>query len=460
VKLLNNIVTFAFVRYGFSSDQQLILMKRIFFFLFLMFCSSFLKHISAQNTSFNYTQTCFGDQTTLVASSTLPDASISTWQWDLDGNGTYEKSGKIIISLFTSSNPIPVKLKITPTAGPADSAIQNVTIDPLPLVNFIANNLCETRSATYISQSTIDAGFITQYLWDFNNDGVTDDNSNDTVNYTCGPAQTYLTKLTCVSNKGCSAFAQKVTTVYSNPVAGFVVANTCFGNNTLFTNTTTTSNPDYYTWDFGDGAGNVSAGNTVHGYATAGNYNVQLIAVTQAGCRDTVTSAVTIHPNPAVTFQFSGDTVLFAGSSVTITVAGGSFNYSWSSGESTDNITVSQTGTYTCQVTDANGCTTDLTTSILVKGIPDSVVVSGGSILTPNDDNINDVFMIDNIAAYSNCDLNIYSMWNDEVYSVKGYKNDWKGTNKSGEPLPAGAYYYIIKCDDKQLMKGNINILR
>jgi hypothetical protein len=51
-------------------------------------------------------------------------------------------------------------------------------------------------------------------------------------------------------------------------------------------------------------------------------------------------------------------------------------------------------------------------------------------------------------------------VWNDEVYNVKGYKNDWKGTNKSGEALPAGAYYYIIKCDEKDMIKGNINILR
>ena len=140
-------------------------------------------------------------------------------------------------------------------------------------------------------------------------------------------------------------------------------------------------------------------------------------------------------------------------------MAGGSFNYAWSGGETTNNIAVSQSGTYSCQVTDANGCTADLNSNILVKGIPDSVAVSG-SILTPNDDNINDALIIENISAYSGCDLSIYSMWNDKVFEVMGYKNDWKGTNSSGGPAPAGAYYYIIKCDDKTMLKGNINILR
>lgn len=415
--------------------------------------------LCAQTSNFSYTQTCYGSQTTLVASSTLPDTSISIWQWDLDGNGSYELTGKKIISLVTVNDTIAVKLKITPKTGTADSTTKNVIIDPLPQVNFIANNLCEARSAVYASQSGILTGSITQYLWDFNNDGITDDNSNDTVSFICGPAQTYITKLTCVSAKGCSAFAQKTTTVYPNPVATYSFANTCLGSTTSFSGTGAAPNLDYYNWDFGDGTGNISSGSTNHKYAAAGNYNVQLIAVTQAGCRDTMVGPLVVNPNPAASLQFSGDTVLFEGASVTVTVVGGSFNYVWSSGEITDNITITQSGTYSCMVTDINGCTANLTTNITVKEIPDTVGVSG-FIVTPNDDNINDAFIIENISAYSACDLKIYSMWNVEVYWVTSYQNNWKGTDIDGNSLPAGAYYYMIKCDDKTLQKGNINILR
>lgn len=413
----------------------------------------------AQTPNFSYTQTCYGNQTTMVASSSLPDTSIATWQWDLDGNGTYEMSGKTIISLVTINDTVAVRLKIKPKTGLADSITKNVIIDPLPQVNFMANNTCESRAATFTSQSMIIVGNITQFLWDFNNDGVTDDNTNDTVSFNCGPAQTFISKLTCVSNKGCSAFSQKTTTVYPNPVASFSVANTCLGNSTGFSSTSTITNPDHYTWDFGDGNGNVSSGNTNHTFALAGNYNVQMIAVTQAGCRDTVTSAVIINPNPAAAFQFSGDTVLFEGGSVTITVAGGSYNYAWSTGETTDNIQVMTGGTYSCLITDGNACSTGLSANIVVNETPDTVVVSG-FLLTPNDDNINDALTIENISAYSSCDLKVYSMWNDEVFSVSAYKNDWKGTNASGGNLPAGAYYYIISCDEKPMLKGNINILR
>ena len=429
--------------------------KKIFWGVGLWLIAS----VSFAQTNFSYTQTCYGNQTTLVASSALPDTSISTWQWDLDGNGSYEMSGKTVITLVTINDTVAVRLKIKPKTGLADSTTKNVIIDPLPQGNFMANNTCESSAATFSSQSMVAPGSITQFLWDFNNDGVTDDNTNDTVNFNCGPAQTFVSKLTCVSNKNCSAFAQKTTTVYPNPIASFSFANSCLGNNTLFASTSTITNVDHYSWDFGDGNGNVSSGSTGHQFAAAGNYNVQMIAVTQAGCRDTVTSGVIINPNPAAALQFSGDTVLFEGGMVTITVVGGSFNYAWSTGETTDNILVMTGGTFSCLVTDANMCSTALSANIIVNETPDTVAVSG-FLLTPNDDNINDALMIENISAYASCVLKVYSMWNDEVFSVSGYKNDWKGTNASGDNLQAGAYYYIIQCDDKAMLKGNINILR
>jgi len=418
-------------------------MKSKHFTSLLVICVLLIQNLFAQTPNFNFTQTCFGSQTSLVATSSLPDSAISTWQWDLDGNGSYEMSGKSIISILISNDTVPVKLKITPKVGLADSITKNVIIDPLPQVNFIANNLCESRAAIYISQSIITSGSIAQFLWDFNNDGIVDDNSNDTVSYICGPAQTYVTKLTCVSDKGCSSFTQKTTTVYPNPVAAFSSANTCLGNTTAFTNSSTAVNPDYYKWDFGDGNLNVASGNTNHSYASAGNYNVELIAVTQAGCRDTALSVVTINSNPAASFQFSGDTTFYEGGTVTISVAGGAFNYAWSTGEVSNSISVSQSGNYSCSVTDGNGCFTNLATTILVHEVPDTIVVLG-VILTPNEDNINDALIIQNIDAYSSCDLKVYNMWNDEVYSTTGYKNDWEGKNKNDGYLPAGSYYYLL----------------
>lgn len=432
-------------------------------FLAAIFLFSIYMTAAAQSTDFSYTPTCFGQQTTLVGSSALPDTAISSWMWDLDGNGTYEMTGKTIISLFTTNDTLAVSLKVIPNFNPADSVTKNVIIDPLPLVNFLANNLCETYPATYISQSTISSGSITQFLWDFNNDGIVDDNSNDTVSYICGPAQTYVTKLTCVSDKGCSSFTQKVTTVNPNPTAAITINGTCLGDSTKFENNGIISNPDYFIWDFGDGAGNVSANPSYHTYSSAGNYPVQLIAVTQAGCRDTAITNVTINPVPDTKIIFvNNDSLLFDGSTVTLSIQDQGGNaYTWSTGDVTASITIALPGVYQCTVTNGSACSEILSKTLYLQTAPDSVEITGGSLLvTPNGDGYNDFLMIENLNAYANCDLKIYNVWNDEVFSTTGYNNDWGGTNKSGALLPAGAYYYMIQCDEKPLLMGNINILR
>jgi len=498
----------------------------------LSFCLVSCVFIIAQaqvTPNFINTQTCYGNQTTFVASSSLPDNSISMWQWDLDGDGTYEMSGKTIISLFTLNDTNAVMLKITPISGAPDSITKNVIIDPLPDVNFMANNLCELKAATYISLSTISSGSINQYLWDFNNDNVTDDNfSGDTAMYTCGPAQIYDTKLICVSDKGCSAFTQKNTIVYPNPTAAFSTSNACVNANATFTNNTDTTNINiaFFLWNFGDGNGNTTS-NPTHTYTTAGTYAVDLIAVSLEGCRDTASSSITINPLPMVVITPGGPTVFCVGgtvmldagigfssylwsnssnaqsiavsssgnynitatdangcsnmNSITVTanllpmvsitasdtilhpgssmilIADGASSYSWSTGSYSNNITITQSGTYKVLGTDANGCAA-WDSIVVMNENPDDVYVSS-NIMTPNGDGINEYLVIESIDNYANCDLTVYNMWNDEVYSVSGYKNDWGGYGNNGKQVPDGPYYYIIACDDKPVLKGNINII-
>ena len=182
-------------------------MKKIFTpFLLLLFATICF----GQNPNFTYNQTCFGSQTTLVGSSSLADSAVQMWQWDVDGDGIFDFNNKTIVYFFTTNDTVAVKLKITPNFGSPDSITQNVIIDPLPNVNFMVDNLCTGNIANYYNQSTIALGSITQWLWDFNNDGSPDNTSNDTVTYNCGGTpNTFLSRLTCVSDKGCSSFATK-----------------------------------------------------------------------------------------------------------------------------------------------------------------------------------------------------------------------------------------------------------
>jgi gliding motility-associated-like protein len=69
------------------------------------------------------------------------------------------------------------------------------------------------------------------------------------------------------------------------------------------------------------------------------------------------------------------------------------------------------------------------------------------SIMTPNNDGVNDLFVIPCLfdqVQYPNSQLIVISRWGDEVYrSNTPYNNDWRGTY-NGEELPVGTYFYIV----------------
>ena len=82
--------------------------------------------------------------------------------------------------------------------------------------------------------------------------------------------------------------------------------------------------------------------------------------------------------------------------------------------------------------------------------------------MTPNSDGKNDNLTIANITAYNDCGVIVFNRWGQAVFhSAKGYNNDWNGKDDSGNELPDGGYFYVIKCDGmKRDLTGPITILR
>ena len=75
---------------------------------------------------------------------------------------------------------------------------------------------------------------------------------------------------------------------------------------------------------------------------------------------------------------------------------------------------------------------------------------------SPNNDGINDRFVIQGVAPGHTMRLEVFNRWGQAVYQSDDYKNDWDGvtstTSKSGTParqgLPDGTYFYVLKLSD------------
>ena len=121
-------------------------------------------------------------------------------------------------------------------------------------------------------------------------------------------------------------------------------------------------------------------------------------------------------------------------------------------------------GNYTVQVWDKNKCTNSTEFTIGIDVFPYQII-------TPNNDNLNDVFVIECINQYPNNQISIYSMFTGTlVYEEKGYNNTdkvFKGISNKGlnignnGNLSNGTYiYHIDKGDDSSVVTGTLEIAK
>lgn len=119
------------------------------------------------------------------------------------------------------------------------------------------------------------------------------------------------------------------------------------------------------------------------------------------------------------------------------------------------------TTTYSVEITNEFGCKTTLSTNIAV--VCDSLLVPTG--FSPNDDGVNDGYVIDGIENYPGNKLFVYNRYGRLVFKATDYANTWDGvSNVSGvfmnRKLPNGTYFYILDLNDRSKPRGGFIVLR
>ena len=145
--------------------------------------------------------------------------------------------------------------------------------------------------------------------------------------------------------------------------------------------------------------------------------------------------------------------------SANLSISGGTPPYSvtWNDGLSGQQRTQLSSGAYLITITDDKGCT--LESSLLIDR---TCTPPTYNVISPNGDDINDFWYVAYIENYPENELQIFNRWGDKVFHTNGYTNDWTGTNNSGQPLSAGAYYYVLHLNDAEgtILTGSVTIIR
>lgn len=380
---------------------------------------------------------------------------ISEWSFD---NGALIAANEPS-HVFTSAGTFPILLIVTSDNGCIDSLEQNIVVNDSPVADFSFVNTCNGTPIQFSNESTVNSGSIASFDWNFG------DNTNSTLE---NPSKDYLNfgdytvQLIVTSTNGCIDSVSQIATSNEQPIANFGVGNVCHGEETVFENQTQLSLGTFQsTWDFGD-LNSSTIVSPSHTYSDAGLYFVKLVVLSDQGCVDSITKPVTVYYLPLV--NAGNDTTISKGFSVQLSGTG-AVEYTWGPSYGLDNPQIANptaspdsTMTYLLIGESTFGCISQDTVIVTVE---ETFKVYPYNVLTPDGNNKNDTWIIEYIESYPNNEVVILNELGHEVFTMKGYNNSWDGKNKTGEILPDGTYYYVLKFEGSTVeYQGDILLLR
>jgi gliding motility-associated-like protein len=231
---------------------------------------------------------------------------------------------------------------VTDEIGCLGSDEIQITVNPMPVVNLGKDTaFCKGASHTLKAGNN---GF--NYLWS---------TGANTQEITVNQSGTYEVRV--FDAIGCADTAQIKIVVKDLPVVNL-------GNDTTICATAfvdlDAKNPGLnYAWNTGASSQKIKVTET-------GTYSVTV--TDEIGCLGSDEIQITVNPMPVV--NLGKDTAFCKGASHTLKAGNNGFNYLWSTGANTQEITVNQSGTYEVRVFDAIGCADTAQIKIVVKDLP------------------------------------------------------------------------------------------
>lgn len=293
------------------------------------------------------------------------NSSTGSYLWNFGDGGVSTATSPS--HTYKSAGTYTVMLTVKNSNGCESSTSSQITIHALPKTAFATASGCEKAGIQFTNNT---AGMNT-YAWTFGDGGSS---AAKNPNHTYNASGTFNVTLTATNGNGCSMEAKQAVVVSPQPTVAFTANSPCEGSAAAFSNTSTRG---ANSWTLGDGATSRLL-NPSHTYASAGTYAVQLTVTTAAGCTNSMTSSVTVNPNPVASFTSkalcTGPNVDFTNSS---SIGGGSIaNSNWNYGDAStgtsNSHTYAKSGVYqvTLTVTSDRGCMTSTTSPIAVYEAP------------------------------------------------------------------------------------------
>ncbi|MBQ1655264.1 MAG: gliding motility-associated C-terminal domain-containing protein, partial [Bacteroidales bacterium] len=233
---------------------------------------------------------------------------------------------------------------------------------------------------------------------------------------------------------------------------------TCYGKKDGRVEINVTGGVEPYAYGFYMG-NTVSHNGRVYEHLRPGVYN---ISVSDAnGCGKSISVAVGQPERLGVNSMVSAPSCKdLHDATVEIVTAGGTAPFTYTLGTYTSDSSTFinlHPGLYSAVVTDANGCSNEISEIIVPESKLDCLRIP--NVITPNGDGVNDEWIIENIELFPEAHIYVYNRWGQLLYHDRGNGERWDGSYR-GHFVPSGVYMYIIKLESvEETYEGTVTVL-
>lgn len=250
---------------------------------------------------FEFPALCTGISALFESSSLVESGSLISQDWTFPGQAI---SGSQAEFVFTEPGFQEVSLLVSSNEGCADEHSVFVLVQPSPVPDFNASNLCFGSLSDF--EALVDengAGPVESYSWSFG-DNTGSSLANPSHFYTATGA--YTVSLSVIAENGCPGTAQENLVVSLPPVPAFGVDQQCEGDLTVLQDQTEAQGETLIAWNWTiAGLGAFEGGSVSLVFPAPGPYEVSMTVLSSTGCTAQIVQQVDIYPLPEVSFTHS-----------------------------------------------------------------------------------------------------------------------------------------------------------
>lgn len=248
---------------------------------------------ASPNVDFSSSGFCLNDSTIFTNQTTLAAGSISAYKWFFNaGNQNFQETTVQNPSIqFVDTGLTIVTLRATSDEGCISVHRDSLNMRNNPRSNFNLSTYCEDTLFTIIDQ-TVSQDSIISYQW------ILEPNDTSLVpnpSFKREQAGFYALKQKVLSSFGCVDSLNQMLEVKARPTADFTILNNGSGAPYQLRVANASNDASSYLWNLGNGNTTTEfEPNTI--YPDTGEFPLELIAISQFGCKDTMAKTLNVSP--------------------------------------------------------------------------------------------------------------------------------------------------------------------